>query len=162
MTALAQPGATVQVEAGRWVARLEDGTVAGWCAPCAADAPPWAAPLFGAEIAVAVAEPVDEQFRPLPVHPAVDRDLALLVRANRSAAEIVALLRERGSRHGLVSAEVIDEYRGAALPEGTRSVAVRLVFRAADRTLTDAEVDQAVQRLRASLERELDVTLRTT
>ncbi len=162
LTALAQPGAAVQVEAGRWVARLADGTVAGWCAPCVADAPPWAAPVYGAEIAVAAAEPAGERFHPLPVQPAVERDLALLVGTHRSAAEIVTLLRERGSRHGLVSAEVIDEYRGATLPEGTRSVAVRLVFRAADRTLTDAEVDQAVQRLRASLERELDVTLRTT
>jgi phenylalanyl-tRNA synthetase beta subunit len=46
--------------------------------------------------------------------------------------------------------------------EGRRSVTVRLVFRAADRTLTDAEVDKAVARLVSMLERELDVTLRTT
>jgi phenylalanyl-tRNA synthetase beta subunit len=38
---------------------------------------------------------------------------------------------------------------------------IRVVFRATDRTLTDTEVEQAVGRLLSSLERELDVTLRT-
>jgi phenylalanyl-tRNA synthetase beta chain len=47
------------------------------------------------------------------------------------------------------------------VPEGRRSVAVRLVFRATDRTLTDTEVDKAIGRLIQMLERELDVTLRT-
>ncbi|PKL93753.1 MAG: hypothetical protein CVV20_02025, partial [Gemmatimonadetes bacterium HGW-Gemmatimonadetes-1] len=52
-------------------------------------------------------------------------------------------------------------YRGAGLPERRRSVTVRLTFRAADRTLTDADVDRAVGRLCTSLERELDITLRS-
>ncbi len=50
----------------------------------------------------------------------------------------------------------------AVLPAGTRSITVRLIFRAADRTLTDSEVEQAVSRLLTSLERELDVTLRSS
>ena len=65
-------------------------------------------------------------------------------------------------RHALASVAVVDEYRGKNLPDGRRSVAVRLVFRAADRTLTDADVEQAMGRLRTSLERELDVTVRTS
>jgi phenylalanyl-tRNA synthetase beta chain len=57
--------------------------------------------------------------------------------------------------------EVVDEYRGSGLPDGRRSVAMRLVFRATDRTLTDAEVDKAIGRLIQMLERECGVTLRT-
>jgi phenylalanyl-tRNA synthetase beta chain len=75
---------------------------------------------------------------------------------------VTTLLLQRGQRHALTSVAVVDEYRGANLPAGKRSVAVRLVFRAPDRTLTDADVEQAVGRLRTSLERELDVTLRTS
>ncbi len=161
LVALAQPGAEVQVAAGRWVASRPDGTTVGWCGPCRGDTPPWAAPLFGGEIAVAVGGAPAERYAPLPVHPAVHRDLALVLRAPRTAAEVVALLRDRGGRFHLVDVAVVDEYRGASLPAGTRGVAVRLVFRASDRTLTDAEVDQGMQRLLASLERELDVTLRT-
>jgi phenylalanyl-tRNA synthetase beta subunit len=57
---------------------------------------------------------------------------------------------------------VFDEDLGKALPDGKRSVTVRLVVRSADRTLTDSEVELALGRLRTSLERELDVTVRTT
>ena len=49
---------------------------------------------------------------------------------------------------------------GPELPAGVRSVAFRLVFRAPDRTLRDAEVDQAETRLLAALEDELGVRRR--
>jgi phenylalanyl-tRNA synthetase beta chain len=52
------------------------------------------------------------------------------------------------------------DYRGPELPAGVRSVAFRLVFRAPDRTLRDAEVDQAETRLLAALEDELGVRRR--
>jgi phenylalanyl-tRNA synthetase beta subunit len=48
------------------------------------------------------------------------------------------------------------------MPDGARSVAIRLTFRLAERTLRDAEVDEAVQRIRAALEQTLGVFLRTT
>ena len=111
---------------------------------------------------MSLAPPADGPFQALPAFPEAMRDLALLVPLNRPVADITAVLAQRGVRHGVESVMVIDEYRGPSLPAGTRSIAVRLVFRAADRTLTDAEVEQAVTRLRASLERELDITVRTT
>jgi phenylalanyl-tRNA synthetase beta chain len=87
--------------------------------------------------------------------------LALLVGLDQQIADATTLLLERGRRHDLVAVAVVDEYRGAGLPERRRSVTVRLTFRAADRTLTDADVDRAVGRLCTSLERELDITLRS-
>ena len=74
----------------------------------------------------------------------------------------MSLLVQRGARHQLEAVAITDEYRGPALPDGMRSLTVRLVFRSAERTLTDAEVEQAVTRLRSSLERELDVILRSS
>jgi phenylalanyl-tRNA synthetase beta chain len=45
-----------------------------------------------------------------------------------------------------------DLYEGKGLPEGMRSLAWRLRYRAADRTLTDAEVDASVERVLKALE----------
>jgi phenylalanyl-tRNA synthetase beta chain len=99
---------------------------------------------------------------PLPGHPAVRRDLALVMPVDRPILGILDLLRQRGQRFAVESVEVVDEFRGSSLPPGMRSVAVRLVFRHAERTLTDTEVDQAIGRLVGMLERECDVTLRST
>jgi len=127
-----------------------------------ADAPPWAEPLFAGEIELSVVKPSTVSYQPLPIYPSSVRDLALLVGLEQPVLGITTLLLERGRRHALQGVSVVDEYRGAGLPEGRRSVAVRLTFRAADRTLTDAEVDLAIGRLCTSLERELDITLRST
>ena len=161
LVALADSLATVQVEEDRWVARNPDGTLVGWCGELDADAPAWAAPLFGGEMRILPGRVAVRPFAALPDRPAVIRDLALLIVAGKPVAPIVAMLATRGLRSGVESVHVIDEYRGKGLPEGRRSVTVRLVFRAPDRTLTDAEVDKAIGRLIPMLERELDVTLRT-
>jgi phenylalanyl-tRNA synthetase beta chain len=159
---LAHPSAKVQVEGNGWVARSGDGRAVGRCGTFAADAPPWAAPVFAGELSLEIQPVARPSFAPLPSYPAVVRDLALLLDPSRTAASVTGLLAERGRRHGLESVAVIDEYRGKELPHAKRSVTVRLVFRSSDRTLTDSEVEQAVGRLRTSLERELDVTVRTT
>ena len=161
LVALAHPTARVEVGEGEWVARGPDGTVLGHCGPLEADAPAWAAPLFGGELRVALEAAVAATYQAVPTFPAVSRDLALLVATDRPVATIVRLLEERGKRAHLEQVGVVDEFRGAGLPAGRRSVAVRLTFRAPDRTLTDADVDQAVGRLLTQLERECDVTLRT-
>jgi len=162
MIALAHPGAMVQVAEGRWHAVGADGATVGWCGAIEADTPPWAGPLFGGEIRADPSVRPAVRFEPLPHHPAVTRDLALLLGTDRRSTDVLALLAERGARFALEQSTVVDEYRGSGLPAGKRSVAFRLVFRAADRTLTDKEVDQATGRLVQMLERELDVTLRTS
>ena len=55
---------------------------------------------------------------------------------------------------------VESDYRGPELPAGTRSVAFRLTFRAPDRTLRDAEVDETESRLLAALAAELGIRRR--
>jgi phenylalanyl-tRNA synthetase beta chain len=163
LVALADPTAAVQVEGDRWVARAASGTTIGWCGELDADAPPWAAALFGAEMRVATETGEGHRpFVPPPQHPAAARDLALLLGPDRTVAQVRTLLETRGSKQFLESVSVVDEFRGGGLPDDRRSVAFRLVFRATDRTLTDADVDKAIGRLVSMLERELDVTLRAT
>lgn len=67
-----------------------------------------------------------------------------------------------GGRDSLLeSVEVFDEYSGTGVPEGQRSLAFRLTYRASDRTLTEAEVNELHQRIRDSLVEKYAVTLRS-
>lgn len=162
LVALAHPDAIIEIAGERWEAKDREGALLGWCGQIEADAPAWASALYGGEVEVAAVSAPPQVYQPLPGYPAVQRDLALLLDQGQRIAAVEQLLRQRGRRHGLEAIAVVDEYRGKGLPDGKRSVAIRLTFRAVDRTLKDAEVDEAVRRLLTSLERELDVTLRTT
>jgi phenylalanyl-tRNA synthetase beta chain len=75
--------------------------------------------------------------------PAVERDLAIVVREAVPAAEVEATIREAGGA-ALRSLVLFDVYRGRPLAEDERSLAFRLRFDAPDRTLTEAEVETVV------------------
>jgi phenylalanyl-tRNA synthetase beta chain len=96
---------------------------------------------------------------PLPTHPGVDRDLALLVPEEHAAGGLLERLRLQGGT-SLREVRVFDLYRGEGVPEGFRSLAVRLHFRAEERTLTDGEVEEAVARATRVLEEEFGVRIR--
>ena len=88
--------------------------------------------------------------RGVPRFPAVLRDLAVVVADPVPAAQIVARVREEA----LVEAVTLfDVYRGPPIPEGQKNLALAIRYRAAERTLTDAEADEVhariVERLRA-------------
>ena len=156
---LANPGASVQVESGELVARLATGGVAGRAHLVSADAPPWAGPVFAFEVDLDPVAPAPVPFAPPPTVPASSRDLALVVPWSVAAEVVMAEMRKSGA--GLLeSVAVIDEYRGAGIAEGARSLAFRLVFRRREKTLKDNEVDSAVNRIRGALEKQLGVTLR--
>lgn len=125
------------------------------------DLPPWALDVWALEIALPGEPhlPTVPNFQPLPVHQGVDRDLALLVPGDAPVESVLALIRERGGDE-LRGLEVFDVYRGPELPQGVRSVAVRLRFRALDRTLRDQEVEDAVREVTRALEEELSVGFR--
>ncbi|MGQ0702451.1 MAG: phenylalanine--tRNA ligase subunit beta [Gemmatimonadales bacterium] len=161
--ALANPRAAVQVESEGWIARGADGSVVGWAGPIRSEAPRWAAPLLGFEVVVDPEARVALRYARLPVFPAVSRDLALIVPPGVTAAAILAETRTAAGSL-LESVYVVDEYRGEGLPPGPpgrRSVAIRLIFRSAERTLRDDEVDQVMQRVLNRLRQTLDLTART-
>jgi phenylalanyl-tRNA synthetase beta chain len=157
--ALAVPGGAVQVERNAWVARNAEGRIVGEAGPLTADTPPWAAPLFGFELVLDPSPRRPPQFTPLPATPASERVLALLLPEGATAAQVEGMIRRTGGAL-LERVEVESDYRGAELPAGVRSVAFGLTFRAPDRTLRDAEVDQTETRLLAALAEELGVRRR--
>ncbi|MEO7198123.1 MAG: phenylalanine--tRNA ligase subunit beta, partial [Solirubrobacterales bacterium] len=78
-------------------------------------------------------------FEDLTTHPALSEDLAVVADRGLDAERIRNCVLEAGGAL-LRSATVFDVYEGEQVPEGKRSLALRLAFRAPDRTLTDAEV----------------------
>jgi phenylalanyl-tRNA synthetase beta chain len=142
---------------GQWP--TASGAVVGWAGCLEADAPKWAAPLYGLEARITVAPPPIARYEPLPTQPAVVRDASLVVPAGVTAAAIEAVLRRAGGAL-LARLDVLDEYKGASLPAGTRGVTWRCTFRDPARTLTDTEVDALLGRMLSALEGELDVRRR--
>lgn len=80
---------------------------------------------------------------PLPRYPSVTRDVAVLVSDTLAAAELRATIRRAGPE-SLADVREFDRYQGKGVPDGKVSLALRLTFRAADRTLTDGEVQSAM------------------
>jgi phenylalanyl-tRNA synthetase beta chain len=76
------------------------------------------------------------------------------------AGAVLDLVRSHRSQGVQVRAELFDEYRGPGVPEGKKSLALRLWLRADDRTLTDDEALKVRQGLLARLGREFGATLR--
>jgi phenylalanyl-tRNA synthetase beta chain len=81
----------------------------------------------------------EEAFEDVTTYPAVLQDLAVVVPEEVAAERVREAVLEGGGEL-LRSAEVFDLYAGEQLGEGRKSLALRLRFRAADRTLTDEEV----------------------
>ncbi|HEX6115516.1 MAG TPA: phenylalanine--tRNA ligase subunit beta [Solirubrobacterales bacterium] len=149
----AQLGAEVSVEAGeepflhpgRAGRVLIEGTEAGWigevhplvCREWDIDA----AVAFEIDLAALVAaSPLGiEQYEDVISYPAVHEDIAVVVPEGVEAARVAAAVREGGGAL-LRSARIFDVYRGEQVGEGRKSLALRLEFRAPDRTLTDEEV----------------------
>lgn len=85
-------------------------------------------------------------YKPLPRFPAVERDLALLCDESLPVAEIEKVIRTSGGRH-LESVSLFDVYKGAQILPGKKSVAYNLLFRSAQETLTDEEIDASLQKI---------------
>jgi phenylalanyl-tRNA synthetase beta chain len=143
-----------------WLAVMKDGgEPVGTATPLEADAPRWAAPLFGLEVRITIEPAPVARYRPLPTQPPVVRDLSLVVPGGVTAAAVEAVLRPQGGAL-LERLDVLDEYRGPGLPEGTRGVTWRCTFRDPARTLTEREIDALISRMLKALEEQLDVRRR--
>ncbi|MFB3852198.1 MAG: phenylalanine--tRNA ligase subunit beta [Vicinamibacterales bacterium] len=105
----------------------------------------WVAEIDLESFAAAI-PPGEPRFTPLPRHPSIVRDLSVLVDSVLPAAAVRGTI-VAAAPPTLVSATEFDRYAGAGIPEGRVSVSYRLTFRAADRTLTDAEVDGAMEKI---------------
>jgi len=99
------------------------------------------------------------QYKHLPRYPAVSRDIAMLIRDEVLVKEIEALIRKQGGKL-IEEVRLFDVYRGDQVPEGMKSVAYNITFRAPDRTLVDDDVNKAMEKILNGLKTSLDANLR--
>ncbi|MFL5778917.1 MAG: phenylalanine--tRNA ligase subunit beta, partial [Chloroflexota bacterium] len=93
-------------------------------------------------------------------HPLVERDLAVVVAESTPAGAVAEAIRTHGGDL-LRSVTLFDIYRGRPLEDAEKSLAYRLAFQAQERTLTEAEVDEAVDRVREGIGRDVGGRIRT-
>ena len=101
---------------------------------------------------LAAASAGEEAFDDVTTYPAVYQDIAVVVSAEVPTAKLRAAVLSGGGDL-LRTAEVFDLYEGEQLGMGRKSIALRLEFRAADRTLTDEEVAERRSAIEAELEK---------
>jgi phenylalanyl-tRNA synthetase beta chain len=145
--------------AGRSAVVMTNGTrigVVGQLAPAIAEAHglPSTDEVYVAEIDLDAAEQAapkgDARIEPLPRYPSVTRDISILVDDTLAAAAVRRTV--RGAAPGtLVRVREFDRYQGKGVPEGRVSLSLRLTFRSSDRTLTDSEVQSAMDVVVAAL-----------
>ena len=143
---------TVAGEPAGWIGELHPAVAAEWDLE--------AATAFEVDVAPLVAQsPAGEEFyEDVTTHPAVLQDLAVVVADAVPAEQVLATVTQAGGDL-LASAKIFDLYRGPQVGADRKSLALRLEFRAPDRTLTDEEVAERRAEIARALE-EIGGTIR--
>lgn len=102
---------------------------------------------------------LEKLYKPLPKYPSTSRDIALVVDEDIQTGVIKDIIID-GAGEILESAELFDVYRGKQVGAGKKSVAFSLIYRAADRTLTDDEVSVVHDRVLEALKEKAKAVLR--
>jgi phenylalanyl-tRNA synthetase beta chain len=121
-------------------------------------------PIFVAELSLQSLEairPAPAKLGRLSSKPPAQRDLSFFVSKEHAAADVLQTVREAAQAAPLESVELFDVYEGEHAPEGTRSLAIALTFRAADRTLKDEHVEAAQSEILQALEAKYAIHLRS-
>lgn len=100
-----------------------------------------------------------KQYQSLPKFPIVERDLAVLVKQEIAASEMLSII-GKAAGNLLREADIFDVYQGSQVPAGFKSVAFSMKFQAPDRTLTDDEINDKINRITKSLAAQTGAELR--
>jgi phenylalanyl-tRNA synthetase beta chain len=100
-----------------------------------------------------------KSFKPLPAFPAIRRDVAMLVPEATTHDAVLQVVKQTKPAN-LEAVELFDVFRGKNVPEGQKSLAYAFTYRAADKTLTDAEVNAAHTKIVEAFKTQLQATVR--
>lgn len=100
------------------------------------------------------------QYKELPRYPKVTRDIAVIVDEDLMTSEIEDIIKSHGT-YILEDVKLFDIYSGDQIEEGKKSMAYTMDYRAADRTLKEAEIEEIQKELIADLKVKLDAELRS-
>ena len=93
----------------------------------------------------------DRKYTGIAKYPAVNRDISMVMPKEILAGQVEEVIEKQGGTY-LESYALFDIYEGAQIKEGYKSLAYSIVFRAQDKTLEDAEVTEAMNRILKELE----------
>jgi phenylalanyl-tRNA synthetase beta chain len=100
-----------------------------------------------------------KSFKPLPTQPAIRRDVAMLVPETTTHDAVLQIVKQAKPAN-LESVELFDIFRGKNVPEGQKSLAFAFTYRNPDRSLTDAEVNAAHEKLVGAFRERLKAAVR--
>jgi phenylalanyl-tRNA synthetase beta chain len=98
-------------------------------------------------------------FKPLPPFPAIRRDIAMVLPEATTHDQVLQAVRQAKPAN-LETVELFDVFRGKHVPDGHKSTAYAFTYRSPERTLTDAEVNTAHEKLVAQLRAKLNAAIR--
>lgn len=119
-------------------------------------------PCYVAEIALEkMLKSVNNEvkYKQMPRYPAVTRDIAMLVDKSVHVADLETVMTKTAGSL-LDSIKLFDVYEGEQIPDGKKSVAYAVSFRAADRNLTNEEVNEVFDKILKALREKLNAELR--
>jgi phenylalanyl-tRNA synthetase beta chain len=100
-----------------------------------------------------------KSFKPLPAFPAIRRDVAMIVPEATTHDAVLQVVKQTKPAN-LEAVELFDVFRGKNVPEGQKSLAYAFTYRAADKTLTDAEANAAHTKIVEAFKTQLQATVR--
>ncbi len=101
----------------------------------------------------------DLTYQPVSRYPHIERDLAVVVDDDVAAGDLMTLIRQTAKKR-LVSLTVFDVYKGGTIESGRKSIAFRLVFNDASKTMDAAEADKLIAQISTRLTTAHHATIR--
>jgi phenylalanyl-tRNA synthetase beta chain len=161
-----EPGEHETLRPGRTARVLADGSPVGWIGelhPAVAERFDLKGPgviVAELELDPILAKAADRNpTKPVPVYPPVKEDLAFVLDRSIPVARVREVIVNAGGPM-LAGVVLFDEYAGAQVGAGKRSLAFGLTYQAPDRTLTDSDARKIRERISAALTNELGAALR--
>ena len=102
---------------------------------------------------------VTKSFKEMPALPPIRRDVAMLVPEATTHDAVLSAVKSAKPQN-LERAELFDVFRGKNVPEGQKSLAYAFTYRSGEKTLTDAEVNAAHEKVVESFKQTLQAVIR--
>ena len=108
--------------------------------------------LFDTKVSPLKVEPINK-------FPKVERDFAFILSQDIDYASIQKVIR-RSSKEVISRVEIFDVYQGESIAKGQRSLAVKVTFESVSKTMTDAEIQFLVEKIKIDLQKNFQITFR--
>lgn len=108
-------------------------------------------------------KPQKVKFSEVSKYPSISRDLAFVVKDEVKVGDIITSIKKNGKLHKeniIQNVEVFDVYTGEHVEKGSKSIALRIVFQSAERTLKDTDINEIHNKILETLEKDLHAQLR--